>query len=166
MKRITTETRGPGASSPSPNDGDLALPDLAAVVAKHVRRQRKRKLVPYHDRVLVRRVAASDGFMVTPSAAREAPIECQVIAVGPGKTMQDGSIRPVCCKEGDHVILAKYGGSDFEFDGDGYSVVREDEIALGIVEVQEPETQEEQDDVPDPEPDRQDVDDVEDVEEP
>jgi chaperonin GroES len=86
---------------------------------------------PLYDRVLLKRVAAetkSAGGLFIPETAKEKPQEAQVIAVGPGRTLDDGTTRAVSVNVGDRVLLGKYTGSEIKLDGEDHVIVREDEI--------------------------------------
>jgi len=95
----------------------------------------KVKVRPLGDRVLVRRVEAGEqvrGGIIIPDTAKEKPMEAEVVAVGEGKRLDDGSRAPFEVKAGDTVLIGKYAGTEIKFDDDNYLILREDEI-LGIV---------------------------------
>ena len=86
---------------------------------------------PLHDRVLVKRVkeeTKSPGGIVLPGAAAEKPSRGTVKAVGRGKWLENGDVRPLDVKVGDQVLFGKYSGSEVKVDGDELIVMREDEI--------------------------------------
>lgn len=90
---------------------------------------------PLHDRVLVKPSEAKEtmkGGIIIPDTAKEKPQEGDVIAVGEGRIMEDGSRRPMAVKKGDTVIYSKYAGTEIKIDGAEYLLMREDDI-LGIV---------------------------------
>lgn len=90
---------------------------------------------PLTDRILVKRVAAEErsaGGIIIPDSAKEKPIEGEVIAVGNGKVLEDGSVRPLDVKVGDRVLFGKYGGNEVEIDGVEHLMIREDDV-LGVV---------------------------------
>ena len=91
---------------------------------------------PLHDRVVVKRIEPQEevrGGIIIPDTAKEKPQEAEVIAVGPGKTGDDGKRQPMDVKAGDRVLIGKYSGSEIKI-GDGeFVIVREDEI-LAVVE--------------------------------
>lgn len=94
------------------------------------------KFRPLHDRVLVKRLEAeqkSKGGIIIPDAAKEKPIEGEVIAVGKGKILEDGNVRPLEVKIGDRVLFGKYSGTEIKIEGEEHIMMREDEI-LGVVE--------------------------------
>lgn len=94
------------------------------------------KFRPLHDRVLVKRLEAeqkSKGGIIIPDAAKEKPIEGEVIAVGKGKILEDGNVRPLEVKVGDRVLFGKYSGTEIKIEGEEHIMMREDEI-LGVVE--------------------------------
>ncbi len=93
------------------------------------------KIRPLQDRVVLKRMKEeeeSKGGIVIPDTAREKPVEGEVLAVGPGKVMQNGTQRAPNVKIGDHVLFGKYTGSEIKLDGDEHVVVREDDI-LGVI---------------------------------
>ena len=90
---------------------------------------------PLHDRVLVKPAEAKEeikGGIIIPDSAKEKPQEGNVVAVGDGKILEDGSVRKMAVKVGDKVIYSKYGGTEVKMDGDEYLLMREDDI-LGII---------------------------------
>ena len=91
---------------------------------------------PLHDRVIVRRMEEermSAGGIVIPDSATEKPIQGEVIAVGRGKLLENGEVRPLDVKVGDRVLFSKYGGTEIKIDGEDLLVMREDDIT-GVVE--------------------------------
>ncbi|NJD07634.1 MAG: co-chaperone GroES [Methylococcaceae bacterium] len=86
---------------------------------------------PLHDRLLVQRSEeqqTSPGGILIPDAAKEKPIKGKVIAVGQGKPLEDGSLRPLSVNAGDEVLFGKYSGTEIKLDGADYLVLREDDI--------------------------------------
>jgi chaperonin GroES len=75
----------------------------------------------------------SPGGIVIPDTAKEKPIQAEVIAVGPGKPLDNGELRSVTVKPGDQVLVGKYAGNELKLDGVDYVVCREDEL-FGILE--------------------------------
>lgn len=91
---------------------------------------------PLHDRVIVKRVeeeAKTPGGIVLPGTAAEKPSRGTVVAVGRGKILENGEIRPLDVKAGDHVLFGKYSGSEVKVDGEEMLVMREDEI-MAVIE--------------------------------
>lgn len=91
---------------------------------------------PLQDRVIVKRVAEEEktkGGIIIPDSAKEKPIEGQVIAVGRGKVLEDGSIRELDVKKGDRVLFGKYAGTEVKLEGEEHLILREDDI-LGVIE--------------------------------
>jgi chaperonin GroES len=91
---------------------------------------------PLHDRVIIRRIKEeekSKGGIIIPDTAKEKPAEGKVLAVGSGKVQEDGTIRKLDVKVGDHVLFGKYDGTEVKVDGDETLVVREENI-LGVLE--------------------------------
>jgi len=94
------------------------------------------KVRPLHDRVLVKRwedEKTSPGGIVIPDSAKEKPTQAEVVAVGPGKVLDNGEVRPVSVKPGEKVLVGKYAGTELKVDGVDYVVLREDEI-FGVIE--------------------------------
>ncbi len=94
------------------------------------------KIRPLQDRVIVRRVKEEEktkGGLYIPDTAKEKPIEGIVIAVGNGKLLDDGTVRPLDVKNGDRVLFGKYSGNEVKVDGEEHLILREDEI-LGVLE--------------------------------
>ena len=94
------------------------------------------KFRPLHDRVVVRRIEADEktkGGIIIPDTAKEKPVEGEVVAVGNGKVLEDGSIRKVDVKVGDRVLFGKYSGTEVKLDGEERLIVREDDI-LAVLE--------------------------------
>ncbi|MGA7878915.1 MAG: co-chaperone GroES [Desulfoferrobacter sp.] len=93
-------------------------------------------LKPLNDRVIVKRIEEEQktaGGIIIPDTAKEKPIQGEVLAVGSGKLMEDGSRRPLDLKAGDKVLFGKYAGTDIKVEGDELLIMREDDI-LAIVE--------------------------------
>ena len=93
------------------------------------------KIRPLHDRVVVKRVEEerkSAGGIVIPDSAAEKPDQGEVIAVGNGKILEDGKVRPLDVKIGDRILFGKYSGSTVKIEGTEYLVMREDDI-MGIL---------------------------------
>lgn len=93
------------------------------------------KIRPLHDRVLVKRLEAetkSAGGIVIPDTATEKPVRGQVIAVGKGKLLENGELRPLDIKNGDKILFGKYSGTEVKIDGEEYLVMREDDVMAVI----------------------------------
>lgn len=93
------------------------------------------KIKPLQDRVLVKRVEADEevrGGIVIPDTAKEKPQEGQVVAVGDGKTLDNGQKVALSVKAGDRILFGKYSGSEVKLEDEEYLIMREDEI-LGIL---------------------------------
>jgi chaperonin GroES len=94
------------------------------------------KLRPLGDRVVIEPIPREDmtkSGIVLPDTAKEKPQEGKVIAVGPGKTLEDGKREAIDVNPGDKVLYAKYAGTEFKLDGDEYLIVSQKDI-LAIVE--------------------------------
>jgi len=93
------------------------------------------KIRPLHDRVVVKRLEEerkSAGGIVIPDNVAEKPDQGEIIAVGKGKIMEDGKVRPLDVKVGDRILFGKYSGSSVKIEGTEYLVTREDDI-MGVV---------------------------------
>jgi chaperonin GroES len=91
---------------------------------------------PLHDRLIVQRIEEKEtvkGGIIIPDTAKEKPQEGKVIAVGPGKTLDDGKREAIDVKTGDKVLYAKYAGTEFKLDGEDLLIVSQKDI-LAIVE--------------------------------
>ena len=91
---------------------------------------------PLHDRILVRRleegeIKLSSGIII-PDSAKEKPQEGEVIAVGKGKSNDEGKVFPLDVKAGDKILFGKYSGTEIKIDGEEFLIMREEEV-LGIV---------------------------------
>ena len=91
---------------------------------------------PLHDRILVRRleegeIKLSSGIII-PDSAKEKPQEGEVIAVGKGKSNDEGKVFPLDVKAGDKILFGKYSGTEIKLDGEEFLIMREEEV-LGIV---------------------------------
>lgn len=94
------------------------------------------KIRPLYDRIIVKRVEPemkSKGGIIIPDTAKEKPIEGEVVAVGNGKVLEDGTVRSLEVKEGDRVLFGKYSGTEIKLEGVDHLILREDEV-LAIVE--------------------------------
>lgn len=86
---------------------------------------------PLYDRVVIKRMEEekmSAGGIVIPDSAAEKPIKGEVIAVGDGKALDNGSVRTPKVKVGDKVLFGKYAGTEVKLDGTDLLVVKEDDI--------------------------------------
>jgi len=93
------------------------------------------KIRPLHDRVIVKRIEEerkTPGGIVIPENAAEKPDQGEVLAIGTGKVLDDGKVRPLAVKVGDRVIFGKYSGSTVKLDGDELLVMREEDI-MGVI---------------------------------
>jgi chaperonin GroES len=93
------------------------------------------KIRPLHDRILVKRIDEEEktkGGIIIPDTAKEKPQEGKVIAVGAGKVLEDGKVRPMDVKAGDRILFSKYAGTDVKLDGEDHIIIREDDV-LGIL---------------------------------
>lgn len=96
------------------------------------------KIRPLYDRIVVKRIEQEEqkvGGLFIPDSAKEKPQEGEVVAVGKGKRLEDGSVVPLDVEVGNRILFGKYSGSDIKLDNDEYLIMREDEV-LGILENQ------------------------------
>jgi chaperonin GroES len=94
------------------------------------------KIRPLQDRIVVKRVESetlTKGGIIIPDAAKEKPIEGRVVAVGNGKVLKNGSVRPLDVKIGDKVLFGKYSGTEVKIDGVEHVLIREDDV-LAVTE--------------------------------
>jgi chaperonin GroES len=90
---------------------------------------------PLHDRILAKRIQEEEktaGGLFIPDTAKEKPLEAKVIAVGNGKLLDDGKLRPLEVKAGDRVLIGKYSGSEVKIDGEEHIILREDDVLAVI----------------------------------
>jgi chaperonin GroES len=96
----------------------------------------KSKLRPLDDRVVVQPVEAEErtaGGIVLPDSAKEKPQRGKVVAVGPGKLLDNGQRGQLSVAVGDEVIYGKYGGTDIEVEGDDVKILRESDILAKVI---------------------------------
>ena len=89
------------------------------------------KIRPLYDRVIVKRLPEEEvtkGGIIIPDSAKEKPIQGEVVAVGPGKTLDNGKTVALDVKVGNKVLFGKYAGSEVKLDGTEHLILREDEI--------------------------------------
>ena len=93
------------------------------------------KVIPLHDRVLLKRLEEKEikkGGIIIPDTAKEKPQEAEVIEVGKGRVTDDGKVIPIEVKKGDKVLIGKFSGTEVEIDGEEHVIVREEEILAKI----------------------------------
>jgi len=94
------------------------------------------KIRPLQDRIIVRRIEEEDktkGGIIIPDSAKEKPMEGEVIAVGTGKILENGTKQPLEVKAGDQILFSKYSVTEVQIDDFEHVIMREDYI-LGIIE--------------------------------
>jgi chaperonin GroES len=94
------------------------------------------KIRPLHDRVIVKRLESETrtaGGIVIPDSAAEKPVQGKIVAVGKGKILEDGQVRPLDVKVGDKILFGKYSGTEVKVDGDDLVVMREEDV-MAIIE--------------------------------
>jgi len=90
---------------------------------------------PLTDKILARRIEGEKttrGGIAIPDTAKEKPQEAEVIAVGPGKIDESGKRIPMQAKEGDRILIGKYGGTEIKIEGEEYLIISEDEVLAVI----------------------------------
>jgi chaperonin GroES len=95
------------------------------------------KIRPLADRVIVKPDETAEtktaGGIIIPDTAKEKPQEGEIVAVGPGRTDEDGKIIKMNVKAGDKVLYSKYGGTEVKYEGNNYLIMSESDI-LGVIE--------------------------------
>ncbi len=89
------------------------------------------KLRPLNDRILIKRVPSEEktkGGLFIPENAKEKPQEGEVIAVGEGRHLENGKVRPLEVKKGDRVFFRKYAGNEVTLDNVEHVILKEDEV--------------------------------------
>ena len=93
-------------------------------------------LKPLADRVVVKRLEAQEktkSGLVLPDSAKEKPQEGKVVAVGTGRLLDDGAIKPLEIKSGDRVLYGKYSGTEVSIEGEELLILREEDV-LAVVQ--------------------------------
>jgi chaperonin GroES len=91
---------------------------------------------PLYDRIVVKRIEEQEttrNGIVIPDSAKEKPQQGEVIAVGKGKRLEDGTLTAIDVKPGDRVLFGKYSGSETKVEGTEYIIMREDDV-LGVLD--------------------------------
>ena len=91
---------------------------------------------PLHDRVLIQPLeqdTKTKGGIIIPDTAKEKPVEGKVVAVGPGARDENGKLRPLDVKVGDHVLYGKWSGTEVKVDGEDFLIVKESDV-MGVIE--------------------------------
>jgi chaperonin GroES len=91
---------------------------------------------PLYDRIVVKRIEEREttrNGIVIPDSAKEKPQEGEVMAVGKGKMLEDGIVRPVDVRTGDRILFGKYSGNEIKLDGVEYIIMREEDV-LGVLD--------------------------------
>jgi chaperonin GroES len=95
------------------------------------------KLTPIADHIIVKAVSkeevSSSGIIIPDTVDKERSEQGEVIAIGPGKTLENGSISQMSVKEGDRVVFKKYAPDEIKLDGEEYLIVRMDDV-MAIIE--------------------------------
>jgi chaperonin GroES len=91
---------------------------------------------PLYDRIVVKRIEereTTQNGIIIPDSAQEKPQEGEIIAVGRGKRLDDGTLVALDVKAGDRILFGKYSGNETKLDGTEYIIMREDDV-LGVLE--------------------------------
>jgi len=91
---------------------------------------------PLEDRVVVKPAEAAEqkkGGIIIPDTAKERPDEGKVISVGPGKTMENGQVKPMSLKKGDKILFAKYSGNEILINAEKHLIMKEEDV-LAVIE--------------------------------
>jgi chaperonin GroES len=94
------------------------------------------KMRPLQDRLIIRRVKEEEktkGGIFIPDTAKEKPTEGEVMAIGNGKVLENGTVRALDVKVGDRVLFGKYNGNEVKLDGEDLLIIREEDV-LGILQ--------------------------------
>jgi chaperonin GroES len=105
------------------------------MLARAERRRSAMKVRPLHDRVLVRRIEEKEtakGGIIIPDTAKEKPQEGEVLAVGNGKILENGTKIALEVKVGDKILVGKYSGTDIKIEGEEVLILREDDVLAVI----------------------------------
>ena len=93
------------------------------------------KIRPLSDRIVVKRLDQEEktkGGIIIPDTAKEKPLEALVVAVGNGKALKNGKVRPLDVKAGDKVLIGKYSGNEVKLDGVEHVIISEDDVLAVI----------------------------------
>ena len=91
------------------------------------------KFAPLNDRILVRREEPTrTGSIIIPPTAKDKPTQGRVLAAGPGRTLDNGLVKPVGVKEGDLILFGQYAGQDIQINGEDFLIIQESDV-LGVL---------------------------------
>ena len=95
------------------------------------------KIKPLGDRVVLKPISVEEksksGIIIPDTAEKERPEQGKVVAVGPGRVLENGKVQPPSVKKGDVVLFTKYGPNEVKVDGTEYLIAKEEDI-LAILE--------------------------------
>ena len=100
------------------------------------KKAKKLGIRPLHDRVVIRRQEekrTSAGGIVIPDTATEKPVRGAIVAIGSGKILESGDVRPLDVKVGDEVLFGKYSGTEVKVDDEELLVMREEDVMVVVV---------------------------------
>ena len=93
------------------------------------------QITPLGDRILVKPLEAEEktkGGIILPDTAKEKPQEGRVVAVGKGKTSDDGKVQPLEVKPGDKILYGKYSGTEIKLEDEEHLIIKEEDV-LAII---------------------------------
>ena len=94
------------------------------------------KIRPLHDRVIVKRLEedrTSPGGIVIPDTAAEKPVQGKIVAIGKGKILENGQVRPCDVNVGDKILFGKYDGTEVKIEGEEFLVMRQEDV-MAVIE--------------------------------
>ncbi|MBI2645447.1 MAG: co-chaperone GroES [Deltaproteobacteria bacterium] len=94
------------------------------------------KIRPLGDRILVKRLEQEQktkGGIIIPDSAQEKPQEAEIVAVGDGRVLEDGSKRRLELKVGERILFTKYSGTEIKLDGTEHLILKEEDV-LGVIQ--------------------------------
>ena len=92
---------------------------------------------PVGDRILVKHLGAEEktkGGIILPDVAKEKPQEGKVVAIGKGRLLEDGSVKPFEVRVGDKVLFARYSGAEITHDADEFLIIKEEDVLAVVKE--------------------------------
>lgn len=95
----------------------------------------KINVIPMRDRILVKRLEEKEvtkGGIIIPDTAKEKPVEGRVVAIGEGKTLENGTVIRPCVIVGDKILFGKYAGTEIKIEGEEYLIMRDDDVLCRI----------------------------------
>ena len=106
------------------------------IISKIKEERKTMKIRPLQDRIIVKRIKEDEktkGGIIIPETAKEKPSEGEIVAVGKGKVLENGTVLPLEVKVGNRILFSRYGGTEVKIEGEEHLIMREDDI-LGVIE--------------------------------